>query len=239
MKSKKLQKMKTIGLLGGMSWESSIEYYRIINQAVQQRLGGVHSAQTLMFSFDFAEIETMQCTGDWEGLTAVMIKAAQTLEKGGADLLVICTNTMHRMAKEVQDALSIPLLHIADATAEAIKNAGLSSVGLLGTRFTMKADFYRGKLEKDYGLKVLIPKAASREIVHQIIYEELVRGIILEKSRREYQNVISDLAAQGAEGIILGCTEISLLIKQDDVPVPVFDTTSIHALAAVEWALRE
>lgn len=231
--------MKTIGLLGGMSWESSIEYYRIINQAVQQRLGGVHSARSLMFSFDFAEIESMQRAGDWEGLTAAMIKAAKTLEQGGADMLVICTNTMHRMATEVQEAVSIPLLHIADATSAAIKDTGLSTVGLLGTRFTMEADFYRGKLEKDHGLKVLIPDTPSREIVHQIIYEELVRGIILEKSRTEYQNVIVDLAAQGAEGIILGCTEISLLITQADVAVPVFDTTAIHALAAVEWALRD
>ncbi|MDF1520679.1 MAG: aspartate/glutamate racemase family protein [Brevefilum sp.] len=230
--------MKTIGLLGGMSWESSIEYYRIINEEVKARLGGLHSAQSLMYSVDFAEIEKRQHTGDWDALTQVMIDAAKRLERGGADFLVICTNTMHRMAPEVGAAINIPLLHIADATADAIKAQRLNTVGLLGTRFTMEGDFYRGKLEKDHGLKVIIPDEEEREAVHRIIYDELVQGIIREDSRKAYLDVIGDLQSRGAQGVILGCTEIPLLVKQENVSMPIFDTTTIHAKAAVDWALR-
>ena len=230
--------MKTIGLLGGMSWESSIEYYRIINETVKDRLGGLHSAKCLMYSVDFAEIEKLQHVGDWEALTQAMIDAAKHLEKGGADLLVICTNTMHKMAPEVSAAINIPLLHIADAAADAIKTQKLQIVGLLGTRFTMEGDFYRGKLEKDHGLKVLIPDDEEREIVHRIIYDELVQGVIREESRKAYLDVIVELETRGAEGVILGCTEIPLLVKQSDVSIPLFDTTTIHAQAAVDWALE-
>jgi len=229
--------MKTIGLLGGMSWESSIEYYRIINEAVKERLGGLHSAKSMMYSVDFAEIEKLQHAGDWEALTQSMIIAAKQVEKGGADLLVICTNTMHKMAPEVAAAIDIPLLHIADATASAIKAQHLNTVGLLGTRFTMEGNFYRGKLEKDPGLKVLIPDDEERESVHRIIYDELVKGIIREESRKVYLDVIAGLKSRGAEGVILGCTEIPLLVKQEDVSLPIFDTTTIHARAAVDWSL--
>jgi aspartate racemase len=230
--------MKTIGLLGGMSWESSLEYYRIINQAVKARLGDLHSAQCLLYSVDFAEIEALQHTGEWEALTQVMIAAVQRLERGGADGLVICTNTMHRMADQVQAAISMPLLHIANATAAAIKAQGLQTVGLLGTRFTMEGDFYRGKLEREHGLRVIIPDEQERESVHRVIYDELVQGHIREESRWVYLKVIADLAARGAQGVILGCTEIPLLVKQSDVAIPVFDTTAIHAQAAVDWALE-
>ena len=231
--------MKTIGLLGGMSWESSIEYYRIINQEVKARLGGMHSAQCLMYSVDFSAIEKLQHAGEWDALTQAMIDAVRRLEKGGADILVICTNTMHRMADEIQAVTRIPLLHIADATAAAIKALGLHTIGLLGTRFTMEGDFYRGKLEKDHGLKVLIPDNEGREIVHHIIYDELVQGIIREDSRKAYLGVIAELKSRGAEGVILGCTEIPLLVKQADVSIPIFDTTTLHAKAAVEWALSD
>ncbi|MBN8638923.1 MAG: aspartate/glutamate racemase family protein [Anaerolineae bacterium] len=230
--------MKTIGLIGGLSWESSAEYYRMINEAVKQRLGGLHSAQTLMFSFDFAEIERLQHAGDWDAATERMIDAARRLERGGADLLIICSNTMHRMAQQVQAAVSIPLLHIADPTAERIKAAGIQRIGLLGTRYTMEQDFYRGRLTEVHGLDVIVPDAADRQIVNRIIYEELVLGVIKPDSKAEYLRVVNQLVAQGAEGVILGCTEIGLLIKQADCPVPAFDTTEIHALAAVEAALE-
>jgi aspartate racemase len=231
--------MKTIGLLGGMSWESSIEYYRIINQMVKQRLGGSHSAQCLMYSVDFAEIEALQHAGAWEQLTQQMIDAVQRLKQGGADFLVICTNTMHRMADEIQAATGLPLLHIADATAKAIKAQGLDTVGLLGTRFTMEGDFYRGRLQDKHGINVIIPDEAERALVHNVIYDELVRGEIRPESRKAYQQVIANLALGGAQGVILGCTEIPLLIHQADVDIPIFDTTSIHAKAAVDWALRK
>jgi aspartate racemase len=230
--------MKTIGLLGGMSWESSIEYYRIINQSVKRRLGGLHSAQSLMYSVDFAAIEKLQHAGDWDTLTQVMIAAAQRLEHGGADFIVICTNTMHRMAPEISDALNIPLLHIADATAHAIKSKGLQTVGLLGTRFTMEGDFYRGRLQNEHDLQVLIPEETGRQAVHRIIYDELVQGGIREESRKIYLEEIAALQVRGAQGVILGCTEIPLLIRQTDVNIPVFDTTTIHAEAAVGWALE-
>ena len=231
--------MKTIGLIGGLSWESSIEYYRVINQETRQRLGGVHSAQCLMFSFDFAVIETLQAAGDWAAATRCMIEAAQNLEHAGANCIVICSNTMHRMADEVQAAVDCPLIHIADATADRIAAADLHTVGLLGTRFTMEQDFYRGRMTDRFGLNVLIPDAQGREIVHRIIYDELVRGEIKADSRRKYQDVIADLHSAGAQAIILGCTEICLLIKAEDCPIPSFDTTYLHALAAVDWALNE
>jgi aspartate racemase len=228
--------MKTIGMIGGMSWESSIEYYRLVNEEVKRQLGGLHSAQCLMYSVDFEEIERYQHQGDWERATDVMIAAAQRLERGGVDFVVICTNTMHKMADEVQAAINIPLLHIVDATAQAVKSKGIGKVGLLGTRFTMEGDFYGGRL-KTHGLDVVIPDTVDREIVHRIIYHELVLGRILTSSRKEFQRIIQTLQQNGTEGIVLGCTEIGLLIKQEDNILPVFDTTVVHALAAVDVAL--
>jgi aspartate racemase len=231
--------MKTIGLLGGMSWESSIEYYRIINETVRQRLGGVHSAESLMFSVDFAEIESLQHAGAWEKLTQAMIEAARRLERGGADGIVICTNTMHRMANDMAAAVAIPILHIADAAAAAIKRQGLKKVGLLGTRFTMQGAFYRQRLTEKHGLEVIIPNKTGQTQVHNIIYQELIQGLIRHESRQVYVEVIRSLQARGAQGVILGCTEIPLLITQKDSLIPVFDTTRIHAEAAVDWALGE
>ncbi|WP_419253351.1 aspartate/glutamate racemase family protein [Caulobacter sp. ErkDOM-YI] len=226
-----------IGLIGGMSWESSAQYYRLINEAVRARLGGVASARTLMWSFDFAEIETLQHQGRWPELSRRLADAARALEAGGADFLVLCTNTMHREADTIEAAVKIPLLHIADPTAEAIKAAGLSRVGLLGTAFTMEHDFYRGRLETKHGLEVLVPEADDRAAVHDIIYRELVAGQVLDASREVYRAVIARLVARGAQAVILGCTEIMLLVGQADSSVPVFDTTTLHALAAVERAL--
>jgi aspartate racemase len=230
--------MKTIGLIGGMSWESSIEYYRIINEGVGARLGGLHSAKSVMVSVDFAEIEALQHQGRWEAATQIMIQAAQDVERGGADCVVICTNTMHKMADAIQEKIQIPLLHIADATAERIQEQGLSRIGLLGTRFTMEEDFYKGRLEGRFGLQVLIPQAQARRVIHRVIYDELVLGKIEARSKTQYLDIITTLVQQGAQGIILGCTEIGLLVKQSDCRVPLFDTTVIHATAAVEWALR-
>ena len=229
--------MKTIGLLGGMSWESSLVYYRIINETVKARLGGLHSAQCLMYSVDFAEIEALQHAGEWGLLTQQMISAVHHLKQGGADFLVICTNTMHRMADEIEAATRMPLVHIADATAQAIRALGMKTVGLLGTRFTMEEDFYRGRLQNKHNLNVIIPEEAQRELVHRVIYEELVKGEIRADSRDAFKEVIMRLKARGAQGVILGCTEIPLLIQQEDVDLPVFDTTHIHAEAAVDWAL--
>lgn len=229
--------MKTIGLIGGMSWESSQEYYRIINREVRARLGGTHSAKSLMWSMDFAEIEHLQHQGKWDELTTLMIEAAQNLEKGGADFILICTNTMHKMAADIESATSIPLVHIADPTAEKIKAAGFSTVGLLGTAFTMEQDFYKGRLSSKYGLQVLTPDDADRKTVHDIIYQELVIGKVSDESREKYRAVITRLVDRGAEAVILGCTEIMLLIGPQDSPVPVFDTTRLHAEAAVDWAL--
>jgi aspartate racemase len=229
--------LKTIGLLGGMSWESSIEYYRIINETARARLGGLHSAQCLMFSFDFAEIEALQMAGDWETAARRMVAGAQQLERGGADCLVLCTNTMHKLADAVQAAVRLPLLHIADTTAQAIQAQGLQTIGLLGTRFTMEQDFYKGRLVERFGLHVLTPDAAGRAAVHRIIYDELCLGVVKDESRQAYQQVIHHLADQGAQGVILGCTEITLLIKPEHSPVPTFDTTYLHAVAAVDWAL--
>jgi len=229
--------MKTIGMLGGMSWESSIEYYRIINQTIKEKLGGLHSAQSLMYSVDFAEIETLQSEGRWDEATQTMIEVARRVEAGGADFIIICTNTMHKMADEIEAAIGIPLLHIADATAGAIKAHGLGKVGLLGTKFTMEEDFYRGRLVRQHGLEVLIPEAEDREIVHRVIYDELVLGEIKADSREAYKQIIEKLIAAGVQGIILGCTEIGLLVKAGDSRVPLFDTALIHAVSAVEYAL--
>ena len=226
-----------IGLIGGMSWESSAEYYRIINQEVRNRLGGVHSARSLMLSVDFGEIERLQHQGEWGQLTKQMIDAATRLQRGGADFVLLCTNTMHLMADEVAAAIDIPLLHIADPTAERIKAAGIQKVGLLGTAFTMEQDFYKGRLEKAFGLDVLVPDAADRRVVHDVIYRELVVGEISPDSRTAYREVIARLIARGAQSIILGCTEIMLLVSDEDSAVPLFDTTTIHAVAAVDWAL--
>ncbi|MCB8881968.1 aspartate/glutamate racemase family protein [Acidisoma cellulosilytica] len=229
--------MKMIGLIGGMSWESSAEYYRIINQGVRDRLGPTVSAKCLLWSFNFAEIEALQHKGDWDALTTLMRDAARRLEDGGADLLLICTNTMHRMAPAVQAAVTIPLLHIADPTADRIKAAGFAKVGLLGTAFTMEQDFYKGRLVASHGLSVLVPGEEDRKLVHRIIYEELVAGQITAESREAYRGVIARLVENGAEAVILGCTEIMLLVRPQDSPVPLFDTTQIHAEAAVNAAL--
>ena len=231
--------MKTIGLIGGLSWESSVEYYRIINQETRKRLGGVHSAPCLLYSFDFGEIETLQAAGDWAAASERMVDAARTLQRAGADCLVICSNTMHLMADAVAAAAGIPLIHIADATAAPILAKGLRKVGLLGTRFTMEQDFYRGRMVQRFGLEVLTPDAEGRAIVHDIIYDELVRGRIRAESRRQYQSVIETLRDAGAQAVILGCTEIGLLIKPADSALPTFDTTELHALAAVDWALKD
>lgn len=229
--------MKTLGLLGGMTWHSTVDYYRLINQGVQERLGSSHSAEILLLSIDFEPVEELQSKGDWPGMGRLMGEWAKRLETAGAEGLVICTNTMHRLAGDVTAAIHIPLIHIADATAAAVKKAGLHTVGLLGTRYTMELDFYRGRLEKDHGLRVLIPEEPGRTIVHDIIYRELTYGMIRNESRAAYIKVIEDLVRRGAQGVILGCTEIPLLIKEKDSPVPVFDTTALHAAAAVDFAL--
>ncbi len=229
--------MKTIGLIGGMSWESSAEYYRLINQGVAQRLGGYHSARILLLSVNFADIETLQQQGRWDDAAILLVQAARQLERGGADCILLCTNTMHRVADAIQQAVTIPFLHIADATGERIRGQELTTVGLLGTRFTMEQDFYRGRLEERYGLTILVPDDAERQVIHEIIYGELVHGTILPVSRKAYRRAMANLVARGAEGIILGCTEIMLLVGQADSPVPVFDTTTIHAEAAIHFAL--
>jgi aspartate racemase len=229
--------VKTLGLLGGMTWHSTVDYYRLINGGVQARLGGSHSAELLLLSIDFVPIEKMQERGDWAGMGRVMGEWAKRLEDAGADGLVICTNTMHRLADDVARAIRIPIIHIADATAVAIKKAGMSTVALLGTRYTMELDFYRGRLEKEHGLKVLIPEEPGRTLVHDVIYKELTFGNLRDESRAGYVKVIEDLKRRGAQGVILGCTEIPLLVKGKDSPLPVFDTTALHAAAAVDFAL--
>jgi aspartate racemase len=229
--------MKTIGLIGGMSWESSHEYYRILNETTKSKLGGLHSARSIMYSVDFAEIEALQHQDRWEEAAQLMIAAGQSLERAGADFVVLCTNTMHKLADQIQSNISIPLLHIADATAERVKAAGLRNIGLLGTRFTMEHDFYKGRLIDRYGLNVFTPDAKDRETVHRIIYDELVLGMVKQESREQYIRVMEKLIREGAEGIILGCTEIELLVHDGDSRIPLFPTTRIHALAAVEYAL--
>ncbi|MEH7612090.1 aspartate/glutamate racemase family protein [Gottfriedia acidiceleris] len=229
--------MKTIGLIGGMSWESSLLYYQIMNERVNEKLGGHHSAKSLLYSVDFQEIKTLQFEDRWEELTKIMIEIAKKLETSGADCLVICTNTMHKMAKEVEESVKIPLLHIADATAKDIVNNGIKKVALLGTAFTMEHDFYKGRLIEQFGLEVIVPNEAERKRIHTIIYEELCLGIIKEESKQVYLNIIDHLIEHGAEAVILGCTEITMLISQENCRIPVFDTTRIHAESAVDFAL--
>ncbi|MGB6340597.1 MAG: aspartate/glutamate racemase family protein [Candidatus Aminicenantaceae bacterium] len=230
--------MKTIGLIGGMSWESSLEYYRIINETAKRELGGFHSAKSLMYSVDFQEIEELQHQERWEDATRIMIDAAQRVEKGGADFVVICTNTMHLMAEDVKKNIRIPLLHITDVTAEKIKEKGHTIVGLLGTRFTMEQDFYKGRLKDNHGIDVLIPEEEERIAIHTILYDELCLGSIKTISKDKFQNIIANLEARGAEGIILGCTEIPLIVKQEDYEIFLYDTTTLHAQAAVHYALQ-
>ncbi|MCX4823589.1 aspartate/glutamate racemase family protein [Streptomyces sp. NBC_01142] len=229
--------MRTIGLIGGMSWESSAEYYRLLNELVRERLGGLHSAKCILHSVDFAEIEELQVAGEWERAGEILAEAARGLQTAGADLLLICTNTMHKVAGQVEAAVSVPLLHLADATADAVRARGLTSVGLLGTAFTMEQAFYRDRLA-GHGLEVLTPDDEGRALVHRVIYEELCLGVVREESRAAYQDVIGRLVAAGAEGVVLGCTEIELLIGEKDSPVPVFPTTRLHAEAAVNAALH-
>ncbi|MFG2989476.1 aspartate/glutamate racemase family protein [Streptomyces sp. NPDC048257] len=228
--------MKTIGLLGGMSWESTAEYYRLLNEFTRERLGGLHSARCVLYSVDFAEIEQLQVQGRWDEAGHVLAAAARSLEAAGADLVLLCTNTMHKVADQVQAAVTVPLLHLADATAEAVRAQGLQRVGLLGTAFTMEQDFYRGRLAAG-GLDVSVPDVDGRALVHRVIYEELCLGVVREDSRTAYREVIAGLVAAGAQGIVLGCTEIELLVGADDSPVPVFPTARIHAAAAVNAAL--
>jgi aspartate racemase len=230
--------MKTIGLIGGMSWESTQEYYRLINEGIRQKLGGLHSAKCLLYSVDFAEIEYLQRENRWDESGDSLAVAARNLERGGADFIILCTNTMHKLARQIEAAVSIPFLHIADATAISIQNAGFHTVGLLGTRFTMEENFYKGRLQEHFGLNILTPPADARQQVHRVIYDELCLGITCAESRQAYREIIHNLANDGAQGIILGCTEIGLLVKLEDSSVPLFDTTLIHAQAAVEFALR-
>lgn len=231
--------MKTIGLLGGMSWESTIPYYRQINQHIKQQLGGLHSAKIILYSVDFADIEALQRSGDWDRAGELLAEAAVKLQAAGADCLVLCTNTMHKVAAVIETAVTIPLLHIADATAEAIQLAGLNKVALLGTRFTMEQDFYKKRLTESYGLEVLVPDEESRALVHQVIYQELCLGVVKPDSRLQYQQIMADLVVQGAEAIILGCTEIALLVSAEDCAVPLFDTTFLHAQKAADFALEQ
>lgn len=231
--------MKTIGLIGGMSWESTVPYYRIINQVIKEQLGGLHSARVVLYSVDFHEIEVLQRTGDWEKAGEILASAARSLEAAGAEFIVLCTNTMHTVASVIEGAVSLPMLHIADPTAEAIKAAGHRTVGLLGTRFTMEQPFYRERLEREHGLNVLTPEEDDRAIVHRIIYEELCLGDVKPDSRVQYQRILSRLKARGAEAVILGCTEISLLVRPEDTDVPLVDTTAVHARAAALFALKD
>ena len=231
--------MKTIGLIGGMSWESSLEYYRILNEAVKARLGGFHSAKCVMASVDFAPVEEMQRSGDWETMGEMLAGEARALERAGAGCVLLCTNTMHKVAPAIEAAVRIPFLHIADAAAGAIRARGMTTIGLLGTRFTMEEDFYTARLRDRFGLQALIPSPQERETVHRVIFDELVKGAIRPESREAYRRIIAGLVERGAEGILLGCTEIGLLVKDGDAAVPLFDTTRLHALAAIDWAFEE
>lgn len=229
--------MKTIGLIGGMSWESTQTYYRLINVAIREKLGGLHSARLVLYSVDFHDIEILQRQGDWQAAGVLLAQAAQSLQAAGADMVVICTNTMHKVAEQVQAAVSIPLLHIADPTAHAIRAAGFQRVALLGTRFTMEQDFYRARLEQQHGLQVIVSEQNERDTVHRIIYEELCLGQIKPESKAAYLDIIRQLQARGAQAVILGCTEISLLVQQADLDLPLFDTTALHAMAAADAVL--
>jgi aspartate racemase len=230
--------MKTIGLLGGMSWESTLSYYRLINQGVKAQLGGLHSAKICLYSVDFAEIEQLQHDGQWDKTATILCSAAQAVAAGGADFLLICTNTMHKVADTIQQNISIPLLHIADATAQQLINHQINTVGLLGTKFTMEQDFYKGRLTEKFGINVIIPSNQQRENVHKIIYDELCLGLINANSKAIYLDIIQSLQQQGAQAIILGCTEIALLVQQNDTEIRLYDTTAIHAKAAVDLATR-
>ena len=230
--------MKTIGLIGGMSWESTVPYYRTLNRVISARLGGLHSAKIVLYSVDFDEIEKLQHAGRWPEAGEILASAACAVQRAGADFLVLCTNTMHKVAGQIEAAVDIPLLHIADATADRVRLAGAGRVGLLGTRFTMEEDFYRGRLESRHGLAVLTPPADQRELVHRVIYGELCLGNVRDDSRREFQQAVNGLVERGAQGVILGCTEIGLLLRPEDAPVPLFDTASIHAEAAANLALE-
>jgi len=231
--------VKTIGLIGGMSWESTVPYYQDINRAIGARLGGLHSAKIVLYSVEFQEIERLQHAGRWEEAGVILAEAARAVRRAGADVIVLCTNTMHKVAPQIEAAVDVPFLHIADATAVRVKAAGVARIGLLGTRFTMEESFYRGRLESQHGLEVLVPPEDERTLVHRVIYEELCLGQVREDSRRAYQHIVAGLVARGAEGVILGCTEIGLLLRPEDAPVPLFDTGRIHAEAAVEFALAE
>ncbi|MEE4311841.1 MAG: aspartate/glutamate racemase family protein [candidate division KSB1 bacterium] len=229
--------MKTIGLIGGMSWESTVSYYKAINEGVKARLGGLHSAKICMVSVDFHEIEIMQHRGDWDATSNILVKAARSVEAGGADFLLICTNTMHKVAPQIEAAVTIPVLHIADATAEKLKTDGISRVGLLGTRFTMEQEFYKDRIKDKFDIDVLIPNDQERDIIHSIIYDELCLGKIESESREQYIGIIEALHAKGAQAVILGCTEIALLVQQEHTEVSLYDTAAIHAAAAVDMSL--
>lgn len=231
--------MKTIGLIGGMSWESTAVYYQLLNQLTREHCGGLHSAQLLLWSFDFAEIEKLQANNDWEAATGEIVDAAKRLESGGAECILICTNTMHKMADAVQSEIKVPLIHIADATAIAIKATNVTKPLLLATKYTMEQDFYKGHLREHHGVDVVIPDAAERDIVHQIIYDELCQGIVSSESRSKYQNIVQSALDKGADAVIFGCTEVGLLLKHDDVPVATFDTTELHVRAALKFALTK
>jgi aspartate racemase len=230
--------MKTIGLVGGMSWESSKEYYHLINKLVKEKLGGLHSAKSVMYSFDFADLEETQRSSNWDQATTLMVYAAKRVEAAGADFILLCSNTGHEGADIVQQKIGIPLLHIADVTGEEIKALGLNKVGLLGTKYTMTKDYIKGRIEKKFGINVIVPKKEDIEVINKIIYEELCQGIIKDESREKYKIIMNKLVLEGAQGIILGCTEIPLLVNSDDCSVPIFDTTLIHAKVAVELALK-
>jgi aspartate racemase len=231
--------MKTIGVIGGMSWESSAEYYRLLNRYAKTRLGGHHNARSLMTTVDFAEVEALQRSGDWDALGVQMAQAALQLERGGADIVLLATNTMHRVCAPIEAALTIPFLHIADPTGSALRAAGVTRVGLLGTRYTMEQDFYVGRLRERHSIEAIVPGDRDRDDVHRIIYDELCHGVVKDESRRVYQRVIEELKSRGAQAVILGCTEITLLIGAEDSALPVFDTTALHAQAAVDWALSD
>ena len=231
------KKQKTIGLLGGMSWESTATYYQLLNEGIKAKLGGLHSAKICLVSVDFEEIERLQHIDDWDGTAVILSKAAASIEKGSADFLLICTNTMHKVAPQIEKNISIPILHIADATAQRLREEGIKKVGLLGTRFTMEQDFYKGRLSEKFGIDVIVPEEPEREDVHAVIYNELCLGTIDQNSRERYLKIIEQLAANGAEAVILGCTEIALLVQQNHTRVPLYDTTAIHAEQAVRQAL--
>jgi len=232
-------KMRKIGLLGGMSWESTSDYYRLINEGIKKRLGGLHSAEIILYSVNFDPIEKLQHKGDWAGTEDLLKAAALSVEKAGADCLLICTNTMHKVAPGIENALQIPLLHIADATGEALVKAGITKAGLLGTAFTMEQEFYKGRLEEKFGLEIITPDTPDRQFIHRVIYEELCLGSIRQESAAGYYRIIDELAGRGAQAVILGCTEIGQLVGPDFTSVPLFDTTEIHAMKAVEFALSE